>query len=96
MADPSPEMTAPPTSQPTTTEKKVAAVDQTSTTSPSSSSHDGKEKTPIAAGHVDAIVEGTVTKDGIKVHPQPTTDPLDPLNWPKWRKHSILAIVMVK
>lgn len=41
-------------------------------------------------------VENVVTKDGIRVHPQPTTDPLDPLNWTFFQKHSILAIVMLK
>jgi len=35
-----------------------------------------------------------VMKDGIKLHPQPTSDPLDPLNWTSTRKNSILAIVM--
>ena len=37
-----------------------------------------------------------VSKDGLAVHPQPTTDPLDPLNWSKMKKHVILAIVMFK
>ena len=32
--------------------------------------------------------------DGFKLHPQPTSDPLDPLNWSSLRKHGILAIVM--
>ncbi|KAL4802135.1 MFS transporter [Aspergillus unguis] len=32
----------------------------------------------------------------IHVHPQPTSDPLDPLNWSKLEKHTILAIVMLK
>ncbi|KAF2431242.1 major facilitator superfamily transporter [Tothia fuscella] len=35
-----------------------------------------------------------LSKDGIKLHPQPTSDPLDPLNWSSFKKHSILAIVM--
>lgn len=35
-----------------------------------------------------------VSKDGLKLHPQPTTDPLDPLNWSWMKKHTILAIVM--
>lgn len=34
--------------------------------------------------------------NGTKQHPQPTSDPLDPLNWSKFRKNSILAIVMLK
>ncbi|RWR00111.1 putative MFS transporter [Paecilomyces variotii] len=37
-----------------------------------------------------------VTKDGVKLHPQPTADPLDPLNWSSMRKHTILGIVMFK
>jgi hypothetical protein len=41
-------------------------------------------------------VENLVTRDGIRLHPQPTTDPLDPLNWSSFQKHSILAIVMFK
>lgn len=36
----------------------------------------------------------SVDKHGMRLHPQPTNDPLDPLNWSKTRKHSILAIVM--
>lgn len=39
---------------------------------------------------------GAITKGGLKLHPQPTRDPLDPLNWSTWRKHVILAIVMFK
>ncbi|KAL8765451.1 MAG: hypothetical protein Q9209_007478 [Squamulea sp. 1 TL-2023] len=35
-----------------------------------------------------------IFKEGLRVFPEPTTDPLDPLNWPRWRKHTILAIVM--
>ncbi len=35
-----------------------------------------------------------IVKDGLRVHPQPTADPLDPLNWSKFKKNSILAIVM--
>lgn len=40
--------------------------------------------------------EPDITKDGLKVHPQPTGDPLDPLNWSRVRKHTILSIVMFK
>lgn len=60
------------------------------------SSLEGKEKAELAPGLIDTVVEGVITKDGLKVHPQPTTDPLDPLNWSPWRKASILAIVMIK
>lgn len=35
-----------------------------------------------------------VMKDGIRLHPQPTSDPLDPLNWTSLKKHAILAVVM--
>jgi hypothetical protein len=37
-----------------------------------------------------------VTRNSVKLHPQPTTDPLDPLNWTSLQKHSILGIVMFK
>ncbi|KAL9602475.1 MAG: hypothetical protein Q9219_001767 [cf. Caloplaca sp. 3 TL-2023] len=35
-----------------------------------------------------------VVRDGLTVHPQPTGDPLDPLNWSVLKKNVILAIVM--
>ncbi|KAE8350690.1 major facilitator superfamily domain-containing protein [Aspergillus coremiiformis] len=38
----------------------------------------------------------TVDRDGAKLHPQPTSDPLDPLNWSTVQKNSILGIVMLK
>lgn len=31
---------------------------------------------------------------GKELFPSPTTDPLDPLNWPRWRKYICIAIVM--
>ncbi|RAH56243.1 MFS transporter [Aspergillus piperis CBS 112811] len=37
-----------------------------------------------------------VEQHGTHVHPTPTSDPLDPLNWPRWQKHVILGIVMLK
>ncbi|KAI9832279.1 MAG: hypothetical protein M1819_004457 [Sarea resinae] len=40
------------------------------------------------------VLETGLTKDGMMLHPQPTADPLDPLNWSSFRKHSILGIVM--
>jgi len=40
--------------------------------------------------------ESNILRDGVKLHPQPTADPLDPLNWTSFRKHTILAIVMFK
>ena len=59
------------------------------------------DKSPITPydekSHLDEDgLERTVTKDDIKLHPQPTTDPLDPLNWSWFQKHSILGIVMFK
>lgn len=38
--------------------------------------------------------EHEISKDGVRLHPQPTADLLDPLNWSSFRKHTILAIVM--
>ncbi|KAL8801696.1 MAG: hypothetical protein Q9182_004290 [Xanthomendoza sp. 2 TL-2023] len=35
-----------------------------------------------------------IFKDGMRVYPEATADPLDPLNLPRWRKHTILAIAM--
>ena len=51
------------------------------------------EKGIVDGGHGDSYDVG-VSKDGLKLHPQPTADPLDPLNWTSWRKHTILAVVM--
>lgn len=42
------------------------------------------------------VGEVVMTEDGTKLHPQPTADSLDPLNWSKARKHIILGIVMLK
>lgn len=39
-------------------------------------------------------VDNVVTRDGFRLHPQPTSDPLDPLNWSSFQKHTILGIVM--
>jgi hypothetical protein len=78
--------------------EKVGQVgDPASLTSmPATSSLETKEKIELAPGVVDTVIDGAVTKDGLRVHPQPTTDPLDPLNWSPWRKHSMLAFVMIK
>ncbi|KAF7593294.1 hypothetical protein BBP40_011673 [Aspergillus hancockii] len=37
-----------------------------------------------------------VEQDGVKIHPQPTSDSLDPLNWSRNQKYSILGIVMLE
>lgn len=36
------------------------------------------------------------TPEASTVHPQPTIDPLDPLNWSRLQKNTILGIVMLK
>jgi hypothetical protein len=41
-----------------------------------------------------AVEEVVITKNGLRLCPQPTGDHLDPLNWRWLRKHSILVIVM--
>ena len=48
-----------------------------------------KEKLETTEG-----LEPIVTKNGIRLFPQPTNDPLDPLNWSRWRKFLILGMVM--
>lgn len=54
----------------------------------------------IGHNHGDIKATAPVTEapakehDGMRLHPQPTSDPLDPLNWSAVRKHTILAIVM--
>lgn len=42
------------------------------------------------------VEEEGVCREGIRVHPQPTVDPLDPLNWSTLQKNAILGIVMFK
>ena len=37
-----------------------------------------------------------IEQHGMHMHPTPTTDPLDPLNWTRLQKHTILGIVMFK
>lgn len=38
----------------------------------------------------------SLSQNEIKVHPQLTSDALDPLNWSRLQKNSILGIVMLK
>jgi hypothetical protein len=47
-------------------------------------------------GETDAneTFENEVLRNGVRLHPQLTCDPLDPLNWSRWRKLLILGIVM--
>lgn len=53
----------------------------------------GKEKQESIIGET---FGGGLMKNGIRIHPQPTSDPLDPLNWSTLQKFSIVAIVMVE
>lgn len=74
-------------------EKPPVLADDGATATP----HSAQEK--LEAGSVaplPATEENFVTRDGVRLHPQPTADPLDPLNWSSFQKHSILAIVMFK
>ncbi|KAL4867519.1 hypothetical protein BDV12DRAFT_209789 [Aspergillus spectabilis] len=50
-----------------------------------------EKQSPMAVTAIDAVEH-----NGIRVHPQPTADPLDPLNWSRLQKHTILGIVMFK
>ncbi|KAG8527779.1 uncharacterized protein KY384_007933 [Bacidia gigantensis] len=69
-------------------EKQAIAVD---------SSNDIQEKTGSKSPDFQAEPDDlAVSHDGIKLHPQPTSDPLDPLNWSPYKKHAILGIVMFK
>jgi hypothetical protein len=55
------------------------------------------DQTHTPVGHSTQVLYcATVNKNGIRLHPQPTADPLDPLNWSKFQKHVILSIVMFK
>lgn len=55
-----------------------------------------KEKVEDSTVAPPPAVENVVTRDGFRLHPQPTSDELDPLNWSFFQKHTILAIVMFK
>ncbi|KAL8984741.1 MAG: hypothetical protein Q9177_004618 [Variospora cf. flavescens] len=52
-----------------------------------------KEKAALGSD-ISQTEEICVSKDGMRVHPQPTADPMDPLNWSSLKKHTILGIVM--
>ena len=52
------------------------------------------EEKQFLGGNEASTHDIAVVKDGMKLHPQPTADPLDPLNWSSAKKHTILAIVM--
>ncbi len=48
----------------------------------------------VCATYTGSSLGVVVRKDGAILHPQPTADPLDPLNWSWARKHIILGIVI--
>ena len=54
------------------------------------------ENASINNGIVAESTAVAVRPDGTKLHPQPTSDVLDPLNWSALRKNTILGIVMFK
>lgn len=47
-------------------------------------------------GNVPHVEHHIVLRDGVVLHPQPTADALDPLNWSACKTNSILAIVKVR
>lgn len=79
-------------------EEKQNGVSSVTTDTPNSL-REKKVAVPTSVGIIgenNTSFEVEVTKDGIKLHPQPTSDPLDPLNWSSLWKHTILGIVMLK
>lgn len=54
------------------------------------------EKPDLSSANPQNSTEDTVIAFGLHVHPQPTADPLDPLNWSKLQKNAVLGIVMFK
>ncbi|KAJ5563416.1 hypothetical protein N7535_008580 [Penicillium sp. DV-2018c] len=61
----------------------------------SSDDQDNQTSMPMAQG-TQILYHAAVGTNGIRLHPQPTADALDPLNWSKFQKHIILSIVMFK
>ncbi|KAJ5121459.1 uncharacterized protein N7515_009420 [Penicillium bovifimosum] len=59
-----------------------------------SDDQDNQTHTSMAQGQI--LYHAAVGKNGIRLHPQPTADALDPLNWSRLQKHTILSIVMFK
>jgi hypothetical protein len=51
------------------------------------------EVNPIAHG---MFRDTSLNSHTTKIHPQPTSDPLDPLNWSRFQKNAVLSIVMLK
>jgi hypothetical protein len=57
---------------------------------------DSAQKVPTYEEGEGFVREFAAVKDGIELHPKPTSDPLDPLNFPKARKFAALGVVMWK
>ena len=70
----------PPPAPPSPTAPKYAVYDQ-----------EAKAEPEVKRGYVQ---EYAPVRDGIELHPKPTTDPLDPLNFARYKKWVCLAIVM--
>ncbi|KAJ5219446.1 Major facilitator superfamily domain general substrate transporter [Penicillium cinerascens] len=60
------------------------------------STNNSIDAVPSSIGNGTKLISDAVDKNGIRLHPQPTSDPLDPLNWSSLQKHGILSIVMLK
>lgn len=73
-------------------EEKVLSYDRSNETGPKG--QDVGSQYDVANEKGTFNQEHEISKDGVRLHPQPTADPLDPLNWSSFRKHTILAIVM--
>jgi hypothetical protein len=52
------------------------------------------QRQAVGTGATTTSNRPTLSRNGVPLHPQPTDDPLDPLNWTSFKKHIILAIVM--
>lgn len=68
-------------------EKEMGSLDE----------QDGEQKNKRNTGvESEVSYDLAVSKDGVRLHPQPTPDPRDPLNWSTVRKNTVLGIVMFK
>lgn len=55
-----------------------------------------KSESADIEAEIAAARDAGLSRDATVLHPQPTGDRLDPLNWSSLEKHVILAIVMFK
>ena len=57
----------------------------------------GEKESQIHVDRGSFSTGGDATTGAVRrLHPEPTTDKLDPLNWTRLQKHTILGIVMFK